>query len=71
MSGTKDTTDDTDLSLDEDIVQTKQIKEILSLRHAYIERRNEVQSAVRTGELTGADGAELLKGKVPTRSDVT
>ena len=63
MSDTKDTTDSTGLSLtdDDDVVQTKRIKEILNLRHDYITARHEVRSSVRTADLSNADGAELLK----------
>uniref|UniRef100_A0A445PPI1 Uncharacterized protein R5 n=1 Tax=viral metagenome TaxID=1070528 RepID=A0A445PPI1_9ZZZZ len=66
MSGTKDDADSTSLSLSDsdDLVQKKRIKEILNLRHSYITARHEMQSSVRTGKLSNADGAELLKSRL-------
>ncbi|CCC41970.1 hypothetical protein [Haloquadratum walsbyi] len=66
MSGTKDDADSTSLSLtdDDNVVQKKRIKEILNLRHGYITARHEIRSSVRTGNLSNADGAELLKSRL-------
>nr|WP_159373852.1 hypothetical protein [Haloquadratum walsbyi]SPC48771.1 uncharacterized protein R5 [Haloquadratum walsbyi] len=66
MSGTKDDADSTSLSLsdDDDVVQKKRVKEILNLRHSYITARHEIRSSVRTGNLSDADGAELLKSRL-------